>query len=98
MIDFKAKKDFIPGYTGCVPQKTDDLSECQQISANGQIPGYIGYIPSVKPENLFGKTYGKITENCYNGRYHQGIDLPPAVRFTSTIKDTFVDPKAVKDS
>ncbi len=61
MLDFNSKKDFIPGYTGCVPQKEEDLSEFQQTSANWQIPGYIGYIPSVKPENLYGKTYGKIT-------------------------------------
>jgi hypothetical protein len=73
LMDFKTKKDPIPGYTGCLPQKEENLSEFQQISTNGQIPGYVGYIPSIKPENLYGKTYGKITENCYNGRFNQGI-------------------------
>lgn len=95
-MDIKSKKDPIPGYTGCIPFKEEDLSQYQEIAANGQIPGYIGYIPSVKPENLYGKTYGKITENCYNGRYHQGTDLPAQIRFTSTAKETYVDPKGVK--
>jgi hypothetical protein len=97
MIDFKTKKDPIPGYTGCLPQKEENLSDFQQITANGQIPGYIGYIPSIKPENLYGKTYGKITENCYNGRFNQGIELPPSARFTSSVKEAFVDPKAIRE-
>lgn len=25
------------------------------------LPGYVGYIPAQKCENLYGKTYGKIT-------------------------------------
>ena len=25
------------------------------------VPGYVGYIPAVKSENLYAKTYGKIT-------------------------------------
>ncbi len=97
MVDVKSKKDFIPGYTGCLPQKEEDTSECQQIAANGQIPGYIGYIPAVRSENIYGKTYGKITENCYNGKFHQGIDLPPPIKFTSSVKEAFVDPRNIKD-
>ena len=97
MVEIRSKKDPIPGYTGCMPSKEEKTVEYQQISANGHVPGYIGYIPAVKPENLYGKTYGKITENCYNGKYHQGIDHPPAVKFTSTVKDAFVDPRILKE-
>ena len=73
------------------------MTENQQIQAEGQIPGYVGFISSVRAENIYGKTYGKITEECYNGQYYRGSELPPDVRFTSTAKGAFVDPQAIKN-
>lgn len=46
----------------------------------------MGYIPSVKAENLYGKTYGKITEDCVRGNYSKGIELPNDIKYKSTTK------------
>mgnify|MGYP003578965414 FL=1 len=55
--------------------------------------GYMGYIPHVRAENMFGKTYGNLThiaktdpQASKNFAYSQG-------RFNSTAKDTFGNPK-----
>jgi len=53
----------------------------------------MGYIPHVRSENMFGKTYGNLThiaktdpQASKNFAYSQG-------RFSSTAKDTFGNPK-----
>ena len=53
----------------------------------------MGYIPHVRAENMFGKTYGNLThiaktdpQASKNFAYSQG-------RFNSTAKDTFGNPK-----
>lgn len=53
--------------------------------------GYAGYIPGVKPENMFGKTYGKTTFLSKANNYNQGFDVTSDVRFKSLVKDSFVD-------
>ena len=57
----------------------------------------VGYIPSVKAENLYAKTYGKITENCTKQNFPKGIDHPADVKYKSTTKETYVPPGQVKD-
>lgn len=44
-----------------------------------QLPGYQGYIPSVKAENIYGKTYGKTTALAINKEYPKdpGVGKPP---------------------
>jgi hypothetical protein len=44
-----------------------------------QLPGYQGYIPSIKAENLYGKTYGKTTAISINKEYPKdpGVGKPP---------------------
>ena len=37
----------------------DDLKSGGKVDQH--IPGYAGYIPSMRSENLFGRTYGEIT-------------------------------------
>ncbi|KRX07850.1 hypothetical protein PPERSA_10134 [Pseudocohnilembus persalinus] len=46
---------------------------------------YKGYIPGVKSENLFGKTYGKISTLSRDRAHHRGADLPTELRYTSTV-------------
>jgi hypothetical protein len=49
----------IPGYTGFIPKnKTNTHTKSAAHSRDGHIPGYAGYIPKIKPENLYGKTFG----------------------------------------
>lgn len=72
------------------------------------VPGYAGYIPQVKSENLFGKGYSKITANAINGDYDAGFDHPKDARFTTEAMNEFnksnfrklndeMDPAEVKD-
>lgn len=58
--------------------------------------GYAGYIPGIRSENMFGKTYGKVTYMSVTNQHHKGSDLPPQLRYTSTVKDEFTDQKGVK--
>ncbi|KAL4439292.1 hypothetical protein ABPG74_016955 [Tetrahymena malaccensis] len=86
----------IPGYTGHIPQ--DELHEdiLQINQAKSHIPGYAGYIPGIRSENMYGKTYGKITYMSVTNQHHKGPDLPPDLRYTSTVKGEFTDQKGVK--
>ena len=49
MIEIKNKKNPIVGYTGCM-QSIERPGEEQQLGGEkgSHIPGYVGYIPSVK--------------------------------------------------
>ena len=31
-----------------------------------RIPGYQGYVPKIKPENMYGQTFSKITKSILN--------------------------------
>ena len=45
---------------------------------------------------MYGKTYGKITEECSKGTYSRGIELPKDVKYNSTTKSTYKDPISIK--
>ena len=96
MLETRSKKNPIVGYMGYVPGSEGQEGEESPHIADSHVPGYVGYIPAVKSENLYAKTYGKITENCNQGHYHKGIELPNDVKYTSTTKDTYVNPNAIK--
>ena len=52
----------MPGYTGYKPQFVNDgLNEENRRDNRFFIPGYCGYVPSIKSENAFGESYGKTT-------------------------------------
>jgi len=73
------------------------------------IPGYQGYVPNMKSENIFGKSYAKVSSAAINKEFIRGNSLPPKERFkTNSIaefnKDNFrrimndnVCPAEVKD-
>ena len=52
--------DFIvPGYTGHIPKRLLEREEEVILpEREGYIPGYAGYVPKIKPENLYGRTFG----------------------------------------
>jgi hypothetical protein len=56
----------------------------------------VGYIPSVKSENLYAKTYGKITEGCSRGDHPKGIEFPPEIKYRTTSQETYGDPNEIK--
>lgn len=83
----------IPGYTGHRPELVDvQESDLQQSKdPRKQIPGYGGYIPGVKSENVFGQTYGKTSYASQAKAFPRGIDQNPNVKFQSVMKQEFID-------
>ena len=73
MIEINSKKNAIVGYMGYVPSNEGYQEEGIGGQIDSHVPGYVGYIPGVKSENLYAKTYGKITENCSKGSFNRGI-------------------------
>jgi len=43
----------------------------------------------MKAENLFAKTYGKITYQIQHDDYYKGQDIPPEIRYKSQLQDTY---------
>ena len=84
--------DFIvPGYTGHIPS-TRDQQETPSLEplSNGHIPGYAGYVNKIKPENLYGKSFGKITYDIHSDRVQ--AEKP----FQTTAQQTFVDQSTIR--
>ena len=49
-----------------------------------RVPGYQGYVPNIKSENVFGGTYGKTTHGQRLGAYvASGFDTNDRDRYTS---------------
>ena len=85
------RQGHLPGYTGHIP-KNPALEEVGQIPVkHSHIPNYQGFIPGVKAENLFGKTYGKITEISSLGTHNKGRDIPPEEKYKSIAKDNYTN-------
>jgi hypothetical protein len=72
------------------------------------VPGYAGYIPQVKSENLYGKSFAKTTGQAINNEFNKGHNHPPRDTYVTQNnsefnKDNFrtlrneVDPAEMKD-
>ena len=72
----------MPGYTGHV-RRAIQFQQPQAVKPQprSQIPGYCGFIPGVKAENLYGSTYGTTTNVSAMGEFHRGLDLPNYVKY-----------------
>jgi hypothetical protein len=66
-----------------------------QVTQIPQLLGYAGYITSIKSENLFASTYGKITYGISQKDYVKGQDVPPEVRYKSMAQEQFVNQRQV---
>ena len=61
----------IQGYAGHIPgQLTDNLVHKTPVVPGVDLPGYAGYVFAIKPENIYGKTFSRLTnevkkENSY---------------------------------
>ena len=53
------------------------------------IPGYAGYVPQVKSENLFGKSFAKTTGSAINAEYNKGQQPPLNERFQTHAQQEF---------
>ena len=61
-----SRKSQIPGYTGFQPSK-DDLVYPEMSKPSKHIPGYKGYVPGVKSENVYARTFGRTSNDSLDG-------------------------------
>ena len=54
-----------------------------------------GFVPAIKAENMFAKTYGKTTYKSSTGDFNKGRDLPAEKKYVSMFGKEFVDQKKV---
>jgi len=96
MFNIKRTEPIIPGYTGFLPHTFGEEQCSQRDKPHGEIPGYGGFIPAIKAENLFAKTYGKLTYVSSAGEHEKGSEISEQLRYTSVLQDTFVNQRQVQ--
>ena len=94
-MEYTTKSQYMPGYTGYVP-KPEHEEILNKLQHTKHIPGYSGYIPNVKSENKFSESYGKVTAQSINQTIPKGMDVPPYMRYTSSMREDFVNQRNVK--
>ena len=87
----------LPGYTGHIPEEIPVEEGIGHSAPRSQIPGYKGYIPSIKSENMFGETYGKTTFKVADGGFVRGRDPDPKDKFVSVSREQFIDLSTVTE-
>ena len=61
-----------------IPKKVyDEFQGVEKPEGISKIPGYAGYVPAIKPENIYGNTFGKTTLDVNTKQYVKGQDLRP---------------------
>ena len=56
---------------------------------NQCLPGYTGFIPGVKAENVFSTTYSTNTANSFANNIARGVESSPDERFKTVCADKF---------
>ena len=80
--------EYMAGYTGHIPSKEKD-EFVNQIVHTKHIPGYMGFVSSIKSENKYGESYGKETAQSLSGKIPKGTDVPSYIRYTSTARNDY---------
>ncbi|CAK57176.1 unnamed protein product (macronuclear) [Paramecium tetraurelia] len=75
--------------TYCKFKATEIISQVHCLCLCHQ--DYAGFVPGIKSENLFGKTFGKITLLSSTHEHHRGSDLPADIRYKSEVKEAYCD-------
>ena len=82
----------IPGYTGFQPSAVKDQALYAEVARPSKhIPGYKGYVPGIKSENVDARTFGRTTNDSIDGQIVRGHDLENNERYFSTNQNTYVD-------
>ncbi len=111
MFENESKKSFLPGYTGYVPQFVPEKYTGPIEAPKKHIPGiflrslqiflteikigYQGFVAAVKSENMFGETFGKITQKSGYGQVCKGREVPPAERYKTVTMEHHKHPQAM---
>lgn len=96
---YGATKGIVPGYTGYQPNHLKEATEMEatmaqmegQDQVQAKIPGYRGYVPGIKSENVFGATYGCTTKGVKEGIYPKGFDVQGKDKFASVTMMTYTN-------
>ena len=83
------------GYTGHIP-KLQREEVVYKIQHTKHIPGYSGYIESIKSENKFGESYGRLTHQSLLKEIQKGSEVPSYERYTSIMREDFNKQRNVK--
>lgn len=85
----------MPGYTGYKPQFEDEVPgfEGEKIMRDNRyyIPGYSGFVPNIKSENLFAQSYGETTKKSVAQDIPKGFVQSPDEKFKSMTQDKYCD-------
>lgn len=66
-------KQHISGYAGHVPGKqeyTPVVTRTKQVP-HADLPGYMGYVLAIKPENIYGKSFTRMSKEVKCGSYYR---------------------------
>jgi len=96
MFDLRRTNPVIPGYTGFIPKTFGEGGIEGRPKPRSEIPGYGGYIPAVKPESIFGKTYGNATHISSAGAYEAGNEISHRNRYTSLLQESYVNQNVIE--
>jgi hypothetical protein len=95
MVDVNVYSTYMSGYTGHIPKiQRDEM--INKIQHTKHIPGYAGYVQSVKAENKFGESYGKLSTKSLSKVIPKGSEVPAYERYTSTSRESFINQRNVK--
>ena len=68
-----------------IPKKVyEDFQPIDKQQGISKIPGYAGYVHAIKPENLYGDTFGKTTLNVSNHDFVKGQDFDSKNKYISS--------------
>ena len=70
----------------------EEFQAVDKQEAISKIPGYAGYVPAIKPENLYGSTFGKTTLDVNSGGFVKGQDLDAKDKYVSSHTANYIPP------
>ena len=93
----------MPGYTGYQSAQIREQNEANVLAEttrrqaeenarhSNRVPGYQGYVPSIKSENVFGSTFGTTTKAQKEGTIKRGHDCENGERYKSVAQGVYTD-------
>ena len=63
--------------------------EANNQAQRNRVPGYQGYVPQIKSENVFGSTFGATTLAQKDGMIQAGFDQGNAEKYRSVAQGTY---------
>ena len=93
----------MPGYTGYKSAQIREEQENQALQEmtmrrqeedaqhKNRVPGYQGYVPQIRSENVYGSTFGSTTTQQKEGKIKAGFDCDNSERYRSNVQVTYTE-------